>query len=187
MKALGTMKENFTIEIRRYLINRFIDIAIEQKLSKLNYATRLENDKFEIMGCEPLDNPVTHFEKQVVQACSYRIKASLELAITLKVIKDEIHPVVLFGDHTWMQLYGVTRFGRLYRKLPRLLQTCIIGLTLKSQQLIKTTTKYKWLAGLVSFFMLAAKVWQSGAIDKAWIGISAASGLLFLWLLSFWR
>ncbi|HIB9333296.1 TPA: hypothetical protein ACWYKP_004098, partial [Klebsiella pneumoniae] len=125
------MKENFTIEIRRYLINRFIDIAIEQKLSKLNYATRLENDKFEIMGCEPLDNPVTHFEKQVVQACSYRIKASLELAITLKVIKDEIHPVVLFGDHTWMQLYGVTRFGRLYRKLPRLLQTCIIGLTLK--------------------------------------------------------
>ena len=181
------MKKNFTIEIRRYLINRFIDIAMEQKLTKYNYAQRLQSDKFEIMGCDPLDNPVTHFEKQVVQACSFRIKTSLELAITLKVIKDELHPVVLYGDHTWMHLYGVTRFGRFYRKSPKLLQSCIIALTLQSQKLIKTTTKYKWLAGLVSFFMLAAKVWQSGAIDKAWIGISASSGLFFLWLLSFFR
>lgn len=181
------MKDKFTIEIRRYLINRIIDETIDKRLTKHNYFIRLESDKAEIMGCEPLENPVTHFEKQVVQACSFRMKESLELSLALKLIKDEIHPVVLHDHHEWIHLFGVTRIGRVYRRLPKPLQTCIIGLTLKSQKLVKTTTKYKWLAGLVSFFMLAAKVWQSGAIDKAWIGISAASGLLFLWLLSFWR
>lgn len=181
------MKEKFTMEIRRYLINRIIDETIDNRLNKHNYFIRLESDKLEIMGCEPLEKPVTHLEKQVVQACSFRMKASLDLSLTLKLIKDEIHPVVFHGNHDWIHSFGVTRFGRLYRKLPKSLQICIIGLTLKGQKLIKTTTKYKWLAGLISFFMLAAKVWQSGAIDKAWIGISAASGLLFLWLLSFLR
>lgn len=181
------MKDKFTIEIRRHLLNRIIDETIDKRLNKYNYFKRLESDKAEIMGCEPPENPVTHFEKQVVQACSFRMEASLELSLALKLIKDEIHPVVFHSNHEWIHLYGVTRFGRIYRRLPKPLQTCIIGLTLKGQKLIKTTTKYKWLAGLVSFFMLAAKVWQSGAIDKAWIGISAASGLVFLWLLSFWR
>lgn len=48
-------------------------------------------------------------------------------------------------------------------------------------------TKFKWLTGVISFVVLAAKVWHSGAIDKAWIGISAASGIAVVWLLSLWR
>lgn len=181
------MKNKFTIEIRRYLINRIIDETIDERLTEHNYFTRLESDKAEIMGCEPLENPVTHFEKQVVQACSFRMKESLELSIALKLIKDEIHPLVVHGSHIWVHQYGITKFGRFFRRLPAFIQKFIILLTVSSQRLIKTTTKYKWLAGFMSFVTLAVKVWQSGAIDKVWIGISALSGLLIVSLLSFWR
>ena len=181
------MKEKFTIEIRRYLLNRIIDETVEERLTKHNYFLRLESDKAEIMGREPLKNPVTHLEQQVVQVCTFRMKSSLELSLALKLIKDEYHPIVAHGEHMWVHLYGLTRFGRIFRRLPAFLQKFIIVLAVSSQRLSKTTTKYKWIAGFMSFATLAAKVWQSGAIDKAWIAISAFTGLLIVSLLSLWE
>lgn len=50
------MKEQFTLRIKHYLLNRLIDEAAEQRLTKYTFWERLKGDCVEVMGIEVLEN-----------------------------------------------------------------------------------------------------------------------------------
>lgn len=180
------MTEKFTIAIRRFIINKMIDETEEQRLTKHNYSLRMKDSQPEIMGISLPEEAKSHYEQKVKQEYILRVNNSLNLAKKLKLIKDIIVPSTVGGHDIFVHLYITTRRGRFYRRLPFLVQSAVIYTSLFLNKFIITTTKYKWLFGIVSFATLSAKVWNSGVIDKAWIGISALCGLLIVGLLSIW-
>jgi hypothetical protein len=181
------MKRRFTIEIKRYLINRVIDETAAERLTPHNVHQRLGIEKLEVMGIDVPDKPETHREQEIAQVFSFRLKASSDLAVTLKMIKAQQRKFSLAGSHAWTSIYVTTRFGRLFRRMPSCCQTIFLFVAVSVRRLAGTVNRFKWLTGVVSFVTLSVKVSQSGVIDKVWIGISALVGLAVVSLLSLWR
>ncbi|NRH29984.1 hypothetical protein [Pseudomonas sp. MS19] len=187
------MKERFTLRIKQYLLNRIIDEAAEQRLTKHTFFERLKGDCVQVMGIEVLENPVTHPEQRIAQAFNERRRIAFDLARTLLLIRSVNVPTVIpsndpGGDsHVWVSVCKATKVGRVYRRLPAFLQLWLLGLVLTGRKFASTLQRFKWVMGGVSFAVLSAKVWHSGLIDKTWIGISAAAGIFSVWLLSLWK
>lgn len=187
------IKRKFSLGIKHYLINRIIDESAAERITKHNYLFTLRPDSKAIIGTEYLESPRTHDEKEIAAAFSARCRTAFELAQTLKLIRSET--IRAFapsntpggGDAIWISRCITTKPGRIYRRMPQLIQKLVIGLLLFSQKFSNVLSRYKWLTGLISFAVLSAKVWHSGLIDKVWIGISAVTGLAVVFLLSLWR
>lgn len=187
------MKEQFTLRIKHYLLNRLIDEAAEQRLTKYTLWERLKGDCVEVMGIEVLEKPVKHQEQRIAQAFNERRQIAFDLAHTLLLIRSVSVPTVIPGNglgsdsHIWVSVCKTTKAGRIYRRLPAFLQLWLLGLVLTGRKFASTLLRFKWLTGVISFAVLSAKVWHSGLIDKTWIGISAAAGIFSVWLLSLWK
>jgi hypothetical protein len=187
-----TLKRKFAVRGKQVLINRLIDGATNGWLSDFNFRLLLNDDHLAVMGVEVVENPMTLLEQDVKGAFSQRCSIASELAMTLKLIRSVAVPVKMpmkSGPdiETRQTRWVASRFGRIYRRLPSFLQVAVLWLATSTIRLTATLTKFKWLTGVISFAVLAAKVWHSGSIDKSWIGISAVSGFAVVWLLSLWR
>ncbi len=99
--------------------------------------------------------------------------------------KQVVHRIA--GSDHRTSLYVTTWIGRLFRRLPSLCQTALLFIVVYGQRLVDTVNRVKWLTGLTSFVTLSIKVWHSGVVDKAWIGISALVGLAVSFALSLLR
>lgn len=187
------MVRKFTARAKQFLIYRLIEEANAGRLSKHNYAQLLKNDQLEVMGVEASKEALSHLDQQIQSVFYQRQKIAFELGQTLRLIRSEVVPVVFSMEgngpdkNIFVNRIVVTWLGGAYGRLPSFAQVSLLWLATSSLRFAGTLTKFKWLTGLISFVVLAAKVWHSGAIDKAWIGISAAAGLGAVWLLSMWR
>jgi hypothetical protein len=181
------MKIKFSLAIKRYLVNRVINETDAERLSPHNFYQRLSGEKLEVMGTDVPNEPVTHRDQVIAQTFRFRLKESVDLAITLKMIKSQQREISIAGTHSWTSVYVTTRFGRLFRRMPSFFQTLLLFIAVSALSLAGTVNRFKWLTGVISFATLSIKVWHSGVIDKAWIGISALAGLAVPFLLSLWR
>lgn len=187
-----TLKRKFTVRAKQVLINRLIDEATHKWLSDFNFRLLLKDDHLTVMGVEIVENPVTLLEQDIHTAFSQRCSIASELATNLKLIRSVAVPVKMPMEsgpdiETRQTRWVASRLGRIYRRLPFFLQVSMLWLATSTIRFTATLTKFKWLTGTISFAVLAAKVWHSGAIDKSWIAISAVSGVVVVWLLSQWR
>lgn len=181
------MKNKFTLAIKRYLVNRVIDETVAERLSPHNASQKLSSEKFEVMGIDFPNEPVTHWEQDIAAVFSFRLKASVELAVRLKMIRPQQIKIEIAGRFTRTSVFVTTRFGRLFRRMPSFCQIALLFIAVSSQRLVGIVNRFKWLTGVISFATLSIKVWHSGVIDKAWIGISALVGLVVVFFLSLWH
>jgi len=181
------MKNKFTLAIKRYLVNRIIDETTAGSLSRHNFPQRLSGEAPEVMGVEIPNERVTYSDKEVAEAFFFRLRASVDLAVSLKMIRSQLIPINIPGVHELTSIFVTTRFGRLFRRLPSFSQTALLFIAVYAQRFTITTNRFKWLTGIVSFVILLIKVWNSGIIDRAWIGLSAHAGFAVSFFLNFWR
>lgn len=181
------MKNKFTLAIKRYLVSRIIDETAAQRLSRHNFAQRLSGEALEVMGIDVPDERVTHRDKAIAGTFQFRLEAAVTLAVKLRMVRSEKIAISTAGNNCWTSMYVTTRFGRLFRRMPSFWQTVLLFIAVSAPNLVGTVNRFKWLTGVVSFATLSIKVWHSGVIDKAWIGISAFAGLAASLLLALWR
>jgi hypothetical protein len=188
------VNRKFKIWMRRHLISACIDlIARGAGLTEFHHS-RLDSEAHRIMGCEVLfdcDSPMemksSHYEQDIARNWRFRRNNSIKLAFKLKILKVAHHPVSDHGRNFYVSSYEVTSFGRIFRKLPNAIQTSLIACSMAFGRVSEVATRFKWVAGIASFSMLAIKVWHSGLISDWWIAASAATGLLVGFLATLWR
>lgn len=179
------MFPKFTTSIKRDLLKKVVNFAVNNNITKYNFYERLSDEKLNLVGEEFPSEPKTHHEQYVSSLFSRRIENIHELAKSLKLINESIVPTSIGNEQIFISIYTATKFGILFNRLPAYIQWSIVSVFCSMQKLTKTTTKYKWVFGLISFLTLAFKVWHSGAIEKGWILISALVGVSTIFLLSF--
>ncbi|WPN73620.1 hypothetical protein [Pseudomonas germanica] len=184
----------FTIWMRRHLIACSIDMIERGVGLTEHHHSRLNSEANRIMGCEvlfdcdsPMEMKVSHQEQEISRAWKFRLNNSIELAFKLKILKVAIYPVSFHGRNFYGHHYETTRFGKIFRKSPYLLQTSLIATFMTIGRVSQVATRFKWVAGIASFGMLAIKVWHSGLISNWWIAASAATGLAIGFLATLWR
>lgn len=178
------MKKRFTNSIKLYIINRVIDRTYSGDISQHNFEQKLSNEKIEVLGVDIPDEPLTNRDQYFSEAFSFRLRASVELAQHLKLIKNHQYPLCIGEREFLTSRLVTTRVGRVFRRMPSFLQITILSLTSLGQRIVGASNRFKWLSGLISFTILSVKVWQSGLIDKLWIGLSAILGLAIAALIS---
>lgn len=156
--------------------------------------SRLNSEANRIMGCEvlfdcdsPMEMKASHYDQRIARAWRFRLNKSIELAFKLKLLKVAHLPVSIYGNNFYTSFYEITRFGRIFRKLPNVFQTILIASSMVIGRVSVVATRFKWVAGIASFGMLAAKVWHSGLISNWWIAASAVTGLALGFLATLWR
>lgn len=180
--------------MRRHLIACIIDLIDRGVGLTQHHHSRLNSEANRIMGCEvlfdcdsPLEMKASHHEQKIAANWRFHRNKSIELAFKLKIIKNAQYPVNLYGRNSYYSCYKVTKFGRIFRKIPNSLQSSLIASFMVIGRVSEVATRFKWVAGIASFGMLAAKVWHSGLISSWWIAASAATGLVVGFLATLWR
>lgn len=181
------MNKNFTIELKRYLVNRVIEETDAEQLTRHNFVQKLWNEKLNVMGVDIPDKRVTIREKHLAQVFSYRLTASVNLAIKLKLIKNKQYRFSVDGEEHLTSMYVTTRIGNYFRLMPSFLQTIVLFTVLLLERVAGAAKRFRWLTGIISFVILSLKVLHSGLIDKMWIAFSALAALVIVSLLSLWR
>lgn len=191
---MPNVNQKFKIWMRRHLIVSSIDLIEHGDGLTENHHSRLNTEAKHIMGCEvlfdcdsPLDMKGSHDEQAIARHWRSRLNNSIELALKLKILKASHIPVSDCGRNFHISIYTVTKFGRLFRKSPIPLQASLIACSMAITRVSAAATRFKWITGLVSFGMLAAKVWHSGLISSWWIAGSAVTGLMVGFLATLWR
>ena len=184
----------YIIWMRRHLIACSIDLIEHGVGLTEHHHSRLNSEANRIMGCNvlfgcdsPLEMKASHYDQQIAKAWTFRLNKSIELAFKLKILKITHHPTSFHGSNFYTSLYEVTTFGKIFRKLPSILQTSLIATSIVIGRVSEVATHFKWVAGIASFGMLAIKVWHSGLISSWWIAASAATGLVVGFLATLWR
>ncbi|WP_122285573.1 hypothetical protein [Pseudomonas syringae group genomosp. 3] len=191
---MSKVNREFKVWMRRHLIAASIDL-IERGVGLTKYHhSRLNSEANRIMGCEVLfdcDSPMemkgSHYEQDIARNWRFRLNNSIELSFKLKILKIAHHPVSAYGRNFYVSSYEVTKFGRIFRKLPNAIQTSLLACSMAFGRVSEVATRFKWVTGIASFGMLAIKVWHSGLISSWWIAASAATGLLVGFLATLWR
>lgn len=180
--------------MRRHLIACSIDLIERGVGLTEHHHPRLNSEANRIMGCEvlfdcnsPMEMKASHYEQNIARNWRFRLNKSIELAFKLKILKVAQYPVSFHGSNFYTSVYEVTKFGRKFRKLPSVLQTSLIASSMVIGRVSEVATRFKWVAGIASFGILAIKVWHSGLISSWWIAVSAATGLVIGFLATFLR
>ena len=169
----------------RLLINRCIEhIDSTSGLTK-HHHSRLDGEANHIMGCEvlldcdsPLKDMTEPLEKQkIAKKWRWRRERSVELALTMRLIKSDTLPAALDGKNFYTPKYSTTRLAQAYYQVPAFFQSFFIGIFLAIHSISAAASRFKWVTGAVSFGVLALKVWHLGLINNWWIAVSAAIGL----------
>ena len=189
----GGLNKSFTIWMRRDLIIcSLAKIESEDGMCENDYAQALEGEKKYIMGCDIPDDKkiisdLPHFEQRLNAVWRFRRENSVKLAKQLKLFKSKQFAVHTGTHAIWQSTYVMTKFGRFFQRMPRPLQSSLIAIFLVQQRFAVAATRFKWVAGVVSFTTLAIKVWHSGLIGTGWIAFSAALGLFMGAVAAAWK
>jgi len=184
----------FPIWMRRHLIACSIDMIEHGDGLTEHHHSRLNSEAHRIMGCEvlfdcdsPMEMKASHHEQEIAKKWRFRRDNSIKLAFELKTLKVAQYPVSVHGNNFYTSCYEVTKFGKIFRKLPNVLQASIIATCMTIGRVSELATRFKWITGIASFGILAIKVWHSGMISNWWIAASAATGLAIGFLSTLWR
>lgn len=134
-----------------------------------------------------MEMKASHHEQEIAKKWRFRRDNSIKLAFELKTLKVAQYPVSVHGNNFYTSCYEVTKFGRIFRKLPNVLKASIIATCMTIGRVSELATRFKWITGIASFGILAIKVWHSGMISNWWIAASAATGLAIGFLSTLWR
>ncbi len=194
IRHMSKVNGKFTIWMRRHLIACSIDLIERGVGLTEHHHSRLNSEAHRIIGCEvlfdcdsPMEMKASHHEQRIAKAWRFRRDKSIELAFKLKLLKVVHQAVSFHGNNFYTSFYEVTKFGKKFRKLPYSLQTSLIASSVAIGGVAEVATRFKWITGIASFGMLAAKVWHSGLISSWWIAASAATGLAAGFLATLWR
>lgn len=171
--------------MRRHLINRSIDLTNSENGLTKHHHDRLNGDSLFIIGIDvlfdcdsPLDMKGSFQEQKIAAAWRYRREDSIRLALKMKLFESILYPTSLYDRNFYLSEYKVTRFGAIFRRMPAFFQSTLIMAFVAAIRISDAATRFKWVTGLVSFAVLAIKVWHSGLINNWWIALSAAIGLV---------
>lgn len=188
------LNNKYKIWMRRHLINRCINLIESDEGLTKNHHSRLDSEAHHIMGCEvlidchsPMDMTGSFHEQKVAAAWRYRLNDSVNLALKMKLFKSTLYPVSIGEKNFYSSRYVTTRFGKIFRSLPKFFQSSLISIYLTASRVSAVATRFKWVTGIVSFAVLAIKVWHSGLISNWWIAASALIGLAIGFLATLWR
>jgi hypothetical protein len=180
---MSAYNKKFTVGMRRQIIVQCLHlIASDDGLTRYRHDV-LNSEAAVVMGCDvlldydPTNTVASPREQWIASEWRRRREEAIGLGKRMRLFKS-MQFMVRMPEATFpTSRYVTTRFGRLFRGLPTFLQCVLIAMVCAFGRISKAATRFRWIASIVSFVMLAGKILHSGAISTAWIALSLVVGL----------
>lgn len=190
---MSTLRKKFTIGMRRHLIAKSL-VLIDSGIGMTRHKhSVLDSEASATMGCDVVpdsdsivNRSVSLQDQMIASAWRTRRNESVDLAIRVGLFKSEKYMISISGSNVLVSRYVMTNRGRRFQALPISIQWSLIAAVVAFTRISKVATRFKWIAGVTSFVILAVRIWHSGAINAAWIAISLIAALVIASVASIW-